>query len=313
MPKKRYYDFKTFSDYVTNETNGEYSVYSNEYINCHTKIKIKHNVCGNVFSMLPTCFSGGNRCPKCADVSRQKKIKARRKSPEQFRQEVYDLVGDEYSVLEDYINSKTKVTLKHNTCGNKYQVAPYHFLGGRRCPKCAQLSRTHNLRKSPEQFRQEVYGLVGDEYSVLEDYITNRTKIKMKHNKCGNIWKVSPYHFLDGKRCPKCSRSKAEERIANYLDKHNISYESEKRFPECRDKHPLPFDFYIESMNMLIEFDGLQHYEESNFGWGAMTLKEYQEHDKIKTEFCKDNNFNLIRIPYTEYDNLEKVLDTIFK
>ena len=31
--------------------------------------------------------------------------------------------------------------------------------------------------------------------------------------------------------------------------------------------------------------------------------------DTIKTIYCKENNIKLIRIPYTEYDNIEKILE----
>lgn len=30
--------------------------------------------------------------------------------------------------------------------------------------------------------------------------------------------------------------------------------------------------------------------------------------DKIKTDYCKNNNINLLRIPYTEFDNIEKII-----
>ena len=35
---------------------------------------------------------------------------AKRKTTEEFKKEVYTLVGNEYSVLGNYINNKTKIT-----------------------------------------------------------------------------------------------------------------------------------------------------------------------------------------------------------
>ena len=43
-------------------------------------------------------------------------------------------------------------------------------------------------------------------------------------------------------------------------------------------------------------------------------MKNYnliQLHDKIKTQYCKDNNIKLIRIKYTDYDNIEKILNNL--
>jgi len=48
----------------------------------------------------------------------------KRKTHEEFIQEVYDLVGNEYTVLGKYINATTKILIRHNTCGHEYVVTP---------------------------------------------------------------------------------------------------------------------------------------------------------------------------------------------
>lgn len=37
-------------------------------------------------------------------------------------------------------------------------------------------------------------------------------------------------------------------------------------------------------------------------------MKRTQKHDQIKTQYCKDNNIPLIRIPYWEKDDMEYFL-----
>lgn len=59
-------------------------------------------------------------------------------------------------------------------------------------------------KKSNEMFLEEVKALVNSEYTPLETYKDNATKILLKHNKCNHIYKVSPNMFLSGRRCPKC-------------------------------------------------------------------------------------------------------------
>jgi len=39
---------------------------------------------------------------------------------------------------------------------------------------------------------------------------------------------------------------------------------------------------------------------------GDTTLKERQEKDQIKNQYCKDNNIYLLRIPYTDYNILDE-------
>ena len=38
-------------------------------------------------------------------------------------------------------------------------------------------------------------------------------------------------------------------------------------------------------------------------------LKLQQKRDKIKNEYCKNNNLNLLRISYKNYKDIEKILD----
>lgn len=157
-----------------------------------TKIKVKHNKCGTIYEVKPLKFLQGNRCPNCYGTPK--------KTTQQFKEEVYSLVGNEYSVLGKYVNSKTKIKVKHNKCNSIYQVKPTDFLEGVRCPNCYGTPK-----KTTQQFKEEVYDLVGNEYSVLDEYINAYTKIRMKHNKCGTTYKVVPSSFIQGRRCPNCA------------------------------------------------------------------------------------------------------------
>lgn len=63
-----------------------------------------------------------------------------------------------------------------------------------------------------EKFKNKIKELVGEEYTVLGEYINSYTKILMKHNcnECNNHeWEVKPKKFTsDGTRCPVCSKNK---------------------------------------------------------------------------------------------------------
>ena len=130
-----------------------------------------------------------------------------RKTTEQFKKEVYDLVGDEYTILGEYINNGTKIKVRHNKCEHEYDVTPGNFIfNGRRCPYCYG-----NMKKTTEQFKKEVYDLVGNEYEVLGEYKNAVSKILMKHNTCGNEYLITPSNFLVGERCPKCNISRIRQ------------------------------------------------------------------------------------------------------
>lgn len=132
---------------------------------------------------------------------------AKKKTNEQFKKEVYDLAGDEYTFLEPYQGSSKKIRVKHNKCGYEYSVAPHNFLLGKRCPSCQRKNSSKHHTKTPGEFEHEVYTLVGDEYTVLTPYVKAKIKVKIKHNKCGNSYWVTPNKFLRGRRCPYCNGS----------------------------------------------------------------------------------------------------------
>ena len=119
------------------------------------------------------------------------------------------------------------------------------------------------------------------------------------------------YKILQGFGCVECS--KGEKEIAKYLDKNNISYYRQHKFEDCRNIHQLPFDFYIPSIRTIIEFDGKQHYEPMSHFGGIEAYERLQINDNIKNEYCEDNYIDLVRIKYDSIDNIESILDRIFK
>lgn len=220
----------------------------------------------------------------------------KKKTTEQFKQEVYNLHGRGYEVVSEYVNTYTKIEIRHWYCGMVYEVYPSKILAGRKCPYC--FCPAH---KTTEQFKQEIFDLVGDEYELMEEYINTDTKIDMRHKKCQTIYKVRPSDFLYGQRCPHCQESRGESKIHNFLAKNKIKFTQEYRMKTCRNKLPLAFDFAIfdnEKLKALIEYDGEQHTSAREYFGGKEELLKLKKRDEIKNDYCARNNIPLIRIPY---------------
>lgn len=168
-----------------------------------------------------------------------------------------------------------------------------------------------------EEFIERVKEKVGDEYTPLEEYKCANIKILMKHNKCGHEWKVTPDRFFTGTRSPKCNQKKGESYIYNWLTDHNIIFEDEYSYEDCYWKsksHLLRFDFRIPIKNkdILIEFDGIQHFE-IRFG-GEEGFKETKIRDSIKNKYCQEHeNIDLYRIHYLDYPILDDILTCIME
>lgn len=112
-------------------------------------------------------------------------------------------------------------------------------------------------------------------------------------------------------RCSSCTSAKStlEKATEEYLKELGIEYVPQKKFKGCinpKTNYSLKYDFYLPDYNMCIEVDGSQHDKVSYFGnmtkeQAEQSFKDTQERDIIKNNFCKDNNIQLLRIPYTAY------------
>lgn len=86
------------------------------------------------------------------------------------------------------------------------------------------------------------------------------------------------------------SHSYGESFIVDLLNKNNISYETEKTFPELKIVSSLRFDFYLPNLNTIIEYHGAQHFDRNN-NFYSINL---ENNDKIKYDYCISNKINII-------------------
>ena len=117
--------------------------------------------------------------------------------------------------------------------------------------------------------------------------------------------------YLEENGLERSEGSYGEQKVRQVLRESNLTFSEQHRFDDCKFKLPLPFDFYIPSLNTIIEYDGIQHFETTG-GWSDEDhLKETIIRDTIKNDYCRRNNIKLIRIPYWEFDNIEQILSDL--
>lgn len=115
------------------------------------------------------------------------------------------------------------------------------------------------------------------------------------------------------KSCGCLATSWGESYISKLLGDLDIDYKREHRFANCRDAYMLPFDFYIPSKNVCIEYDGQQHYEVIEHFGGEEAFTQRVKHDEIKNKYCEENNIKMLRVPYYLSDDQikEKVISIL--
>jgi len=269
------------------------------YINIKTKIKIICPIHG-IFEQKAESHLNGSNCPKCSE----KKYKYNKLIFIEKSNLIHNFEFD-YSLV-NYVNSYTKVKIickKHGI----FEQKPSQHLLGQKCPKCKYNNMDNNLlsfSKKSNLIHNNFY-----DYSLV-DYVNSYTKVKIICKKHG-IFEQKPKDHVNSKQgCPICNLSKGENNIKLILENNNINYEIQKKFDDCKsDKnYPLKFDFYLPNINTCIEFDGKQHFNAIKYFGGELTLNGITLRDDMKSKYCKNNNIHLIRIPYTEINNIENIL-----
>ena len=143
-----------------------------------------------------------------------------------------------------------------------------------------------NIVKYPKDFRLTQY------FSVEKNGIVWNTTVCTFQQRC------SEFLWYQG-------TSKGELRVKNFLEENNIEFIHQKRF-YYEDSSYQIFDFFLPNFNLAIEYNGEQHYIETNFF--ARNLIEQKESDNRKKIYCEKNNIELLIIPYWEYNKIEEIL-----
>lgn len=170
------------------------------YKDCFTPIQFRHNVCGSEFELTRQDLLKRG-CPECGRKARMvHSAQTRNKnSRERFLEQLPGIEEKGYLFVDDEfrgISRPHKFLCRH--CGDFWNAVPQAIIAGRN-----HICISPTKRKSDEEFKREVYSLVGDEYTVLSEYIDSSHAVQMRHNKCGRVYSVLPAHFTStGRRCP---------------------------------------------------------------------------------------------------------------
>lgn len=282
-----------------------------EYKNFSTKVKLKCKKDGYEWETTPNKSLNSNHgCPKCGGSLPL--------THEDFVNQMKN-INPLIEFESNYINDGTKIKCHCLKCDNRWENTPGHLKTGEKCPVCSKIECSLNLTKGMKEFKEQLKKINPLIKILSKKYQNDKTKLKCECLICHYKWYATPSNLLRYRGCPKCKKSSlGEKRIVKWLEENNISYEYQFTFKDCKDKRALPFDFYINGYNFLIEYDGQQHFFPVKFNNMSITKAIYNyletiRRDKIKDDYCRKNKIFMIRIPYWYLNSIEDVLESIFK
>lgn len=279
-----------------------------KYQGAHTKRKHRCLKCGNEWSVEPAHILQGSGCPRCNQYYSLNRT---------VTEYVDVMANDNIEVLTIDHWPREGVRHKCKECGHTWNATPHTALSCG-CPNCNDRGRTHT---------EYVKELEDRPIKVIEEYEDSQTKILHLCEKCNYQWRARPNNIIHYKTgCPKCNKkiSKGEKDVKLILDNKSIIYQREVAITGCENKRRLKFDFCIttseihkdvlntDDIKKIIEVDGKQHFEPIEPMGGKDGFKKRKYRDKIKNNFCDENNIPLLRVSYKDRkeDNLEeKVVD----
>lgn len=187
------------------------------------------------------------------------------------------------------------------------------------CPKCEELfiTSSQHLRDKNKPISmcfqcsiRQYNDLSGRKFGRLtvteRDYESQNGRVKYKCIcECGSIVSVQANHLISQEiQSCGCMMSSGEETISKLLTNQSICFEKQKMFDGCKNRTSLRFDFFIPDLNIVIEYQGIQHYEPVEHFGGVEALEDTIKRDQIKRDFCKAMGIGYYTISFRE--NIEE-------
>lgn len=145
------------------------------------------------------------------------------------------------------------------------------------------------------------------DYSLVE-YKNAKTKVKIKCPIHGVFEQIPDNHLNKKCGCGLCL-NKTENYIQKVLEEKGLVFQKDffrqKTFEDLKSKKgkKLKFDYFIPKLNLLIEYNGYQHYVFPNhLHKTEKDFLESKERDELKKEYSLKHNYNFLEIPYWEKD-----------
>lgn len=243
-------------------------------------------------------------CPKCSGQNR---------TEEDFLREANRIHGNKYIYNREILNFSLWTQHVNIICpidghGVFQQTPQKHINLERGCSKCGWSQHDNNyIDNFIENYNLKI--------KRIGDYKQAHIQIDWRCLICDNIWPAMPSSILQGSGCPECATGKNESIVREFLKTNNINTET-IRIPVNILKQNARPDFYIPSMNLILEYNGEQHYKPVQFGGTSienakMNFEKQKVRDSQLREYCKNNNINLLEIDGRKYTNW-KLIDYLY-
>lgn len=231
--------------------------------------------------------------------------------------------------------SHVKLTKICDACDKEVPGIPYRDImkcrnasGKDMCRKCGtkEMLRKRTMRRvnSGDNLAFAAPELAQEWHLTMNCRESPETVVPNSHYKawwvcsdCRHEWQASVYARMGGTGCPVCRKSRGERRIYKFLQEQGVAFETQVSYDGligiggC----PLLFDFVVgevDNPRLVIEYDGEQHFRPVIFGENSRDpieqFDKVREHDRRKNEWCVNLGVPILRIKYSDFENIEAIV-----
>lgn len=280
-------------------------IVDSEYISVSSNIKCICKKCGYYWDTKAGHLIYGKvtGCPKCANNINL--------SHEQFLNRIPEYLFETLEIIGTFNNFSTKIECRCKICNNIYMANPNHLVSGNGCVICARRKNGIGLRKSHEDFVNQIEDIFNGNIIVLGHYVTSKDRIDVTCKNCNFNWSPVASSLISGFGCPNCKSSKLEKHVEKYLGNYKINFKKYMKYSTLTGvgNRLLSYDFYLQKYNILIECQGIQHERPNKYFGGQKQFIIQQIHDIRKRKYAKEHNIKLITIWYNQMDDIPNILN----
>lgn len=223
----------------------------------------------------------------------------------------FELLSTEYLGMETNLEWKC---LK-SSCGEVF-TQPWHIISMNiNCPYCngQRVGISNCLATKHPEIANQWHPTKNGNLTPYDIMTNSHTKVWWKCKDCGHEKFMSPNRmYTGGLGCDKCSDgiSYPNKFMFNMLEQLNIEFKREYSPKWIGQKR---YDFYIPSLNIIIEMDGGLGHGNRNHPKSKQTKEELIEIDKYKDNMAKEHGIEVIRIDcdYKSYNQFEFIWKNI--
>jgi very-short-patch-repair endonuclease len=292
----------------------------NIFKSSHTKYWFDCSECKHSFISALDIITRGSWCSYCSNkqlCNDECKYCFEKSFASHERSKCWSSINGTIIPRNVFKSSNIKYWFNCSECKHSFNSVLHSITSEHWCPFCGNKKLCKDdckncFEKSFASHQRSQYWSIKNKENPRNIFKSSHTKYWFDCSECKHLFNSPLNNIISGTWCPNC-KHKTEIKLFTKLKDKYLSLQQQFKQEWCKKIRYLPFDFCIEELKIIIELDGLQHFQQVS-NW--LAPEEQFENDKYKEKCANENGYSVVRILQEDvfkdtYDWYTKLCDTI--